>query len=250
MKIHWWTLVLQFVNFGVLVWLLHHFLYRPVSKMVQRRQEEAGKALEAAEEQRREVQKEEEAVQSARDELEQNRQAQLDEAKRQATTRRDEILDEARRKATQIEDEARSDAQTAREAVLDEVEAHAASMATRLATRMLNEVGEPSTKPFLHSLAERLDELSDEDRQSIRRAAKDGAAVRVITSSALDDDTTQSWREKLRGFAAPDTDVEFVVDEALIAGARIDLPGGARLSYNWQDLLEQTENGLRDDATN
>ena len=34
MRFDWWTLALQTVNFAVLVWLLHRFLYRPVLRMI------------------------------------------------------------------------------------------------------------------------------------------------------------------------------------------------------------------------
>ena len=34
MRIDWWTLALQAANFLVLVWLLQHFLYRPVQAII------------------------------------------------------------------------------------------------------------------------------------------------------------------------------------------------------------------------
>ena len=37
MQIDWWTLALQTINFLVLVWLLTHFLYRPVRQVIAER---------------------------------------------------------------------------------------------------------------------------------------------------------------------------------------------------------------------
>ena len=39
MRIDWWTLALQAANFLVLVWLLQHFLYRPVLGIIAERQQ-------------------------------------------------------------------------------------------------------------------------------------------------------------------------------------------------------------------
>ena len=41
MRIDWWTLALQAANFLVLVWLLQHFLYRPVQNIIAERQQRA-----------------------------------------------------------------------------------------------------------------------------------------------------------------------------------------------------------------
>jgi hypothetical protein len=45
MKIDWWTLGLQAVNALVLIWLLAHFLFRPVVDAIAARQKAAGELL-------------------------------------------------------------------------------------------------------------------------------------------------------------------------------------------------------------
>jgi F-type H+-transporting ATPase subunit b len=40
MQFDWWTLALQTVNFLILVWLLHRFLYKPVLGIVDARRAE------------------------------------------------------------------------------------------------------------------------------------------------------------------------------------------------------------------
>ena len=45
MRIDWWTLALQAANFLVLVWLLQHFLYRPVQGIIAERQQRAESVL-------------------------------------------------------------------------------------------------------------------------------------------------------------------------------------------------------------
>src|SRR5260370_24166531 len=45
MQIDWWTLGLQAVNALVLIWLLAHFLFRPVVDAIAARQKAAGQLL-------------------------------------------------------------------------------------------------------------------------------------------------------------------------------------------------------------
>ena len=45
MQIDWWTLGLQAVNALVLIWLLAHFLFRPVVNAIGTRQKAAGQLL-------------------------------------------------------------------------------------------------------------------------------------------------------------------------------------------------------------
>jgi F-type H+-transporting ATPase subunit b len=45
MQIDWWTLGLQTVNALVLIWLLAHFLFRPVVDAITARQKAAGQLL-------------------------------------------------------------------------------------------------------------------------------------------------------------------------------------------------------------
>ena len=48
MRIDWWTLALQATNFLVLVWLLQHFLYRPVQGIIAERQQRIDRVIAEA----------------------------------------------------------------------------------------------------------------------------------------------------------------------------------------------------------
>src|SRR5690242_10584284 len=46
----WWTIGLQTINFAILVWLLHRFLYKPVLAMIDARKAEIRRQFDAAKE--------------------------------------------------------------------------------------------------------------------------------------------------------------------------------------------------------
>ena len=43
MHFDWWTLALQTINFAILAWLLHRFLYKPVLRVIDARRAEIDK---------------------------------------------------------------------------------------------------------------------------------------------------------------------------------------------------------------
>src|SRR5271169_6452619 len=45
MNFSWWTFALQAVNFLILIWLLRRFLFKPVSAIVARRQQEIARGM-------------------------------------------------------------------------------------------------------------------------------------------------------------------------------------------------------------
>ena len=48
MQIDWWTLALQAINALVLIWLLQHFLFRPVADIIAARRAAADQLLDDA----------------------------------------------------------------------------------------------------------------------------------------------------------------------------------------------------------
>lgn len=96
MLIDWFTVCAQLVNFLILVWLLKIFLYKPVLQSIQARQNEIDKVLLDAQEKKQEAEQEyatykeknrylaairEEKLQKAAQEIEEDKQLKLKEAR-------------------------------------------------------------------------------------------------------------------------------------------------------------------------
>ncbi|MFB6374213.1 MAG: F0F1 ATP synthase subunit B [Bradymonadaceae bacterium] len=249
MGIDWWTLALQVVNFGVLVWLLYYFLYQPVMDVIGRRQQKADAQLDEAERQRQQAEQERSELEEQRQQFERERDEQLERVRQQAEQRRDEIVEEGRREAEAIKESARRQIERERDESLRELREKIARMATHLAGRLLREVtGTDSTGRFLDEISERLDAMDADEKRSVREGAREDGRVEMVTGAELDDATRDQWRRRLREVVGESAEVVFSIDDSLIAGARIELPGGARVTYNWREVLEWTEEELRTDS--
>ena len=102
MQIDWWTLGLQAVNALVLIWLLAHFLFRPVVDAIAARQKAAGQLLADAKAAKAaaEGERDKAAAETAR--LAEHRSEALKAGEAEAATEKSAILAEARAEADKL----------------------------------------------------------------------------------------------------------------------------------------------------
>ncbi len=231
-----WTFGFQVVNFLALAALLRRFLFRPVSAMIAKRQQELEHA--AAEEAR--VQKEAADLRlrmdAARSENERARESILAGAREQAAHERDEALAQARREAAAIAEAARGELENEREKAAEAMANQAGELAMGIARRLLEQVATaPVADAFLERLCGHLDALAPERRSSLR-AELDGAELLVATAPELSADVARRWSGSIGEHLGGRPGVRFVRDDSLIAGAELRFPH-TTLSFCWRDGL-------------
>lgn len=135
--VNWKLLLIQGVNFGLLLFLLHRYLYKPLFALLEKRQNVIERGLHDAEEAKRERQKTE-------DERESILQASREEGGKIAETLRKQALEhergvihDAQEKSHQILEEAMKKAADEREFILRESEKDIARMAILSAEKIL-----------------------------------------------------------------------------------------------------------------
>jgi F-type H+-transporting ATPase subunit b len=253
--VDWMTILLQALNFLILLAILQRFLYRPLSKKMKEREEEieseiseAKERAEAAEREREEL---EEKLAEAREEAEKIRR----DAREEAAERRDEILEQAREDAADIRQEANERIQREEEAARERIQKRARQTAVELAENLLRETGGQA----LHDqLVDRFlsgeDDLGDADLDRLANAIrKTDGTVRVRTAYPLEERTQQHLRETLRDRLPWDdasslSEFEFSVEEdpELVAGLTL-ISGGVALDLNVKHALEESTGGTTDE---
>ncbi len=99
MEIRWYQLLFQIVNFGVLIFLLNRFLYRPILKIIEARNKKIEDSLKAAEATFKEKEKINELKKQAVAEAEKEAVKIVETAKHQADLSGKQILSEAQAEA-------------------------------------------------------------------------------------------------------------------------------------------------------
>ena len=216
MLIDWFTVGAQALNFLILVWVLKHFLYKPILDAIAAREKGIAAKLADADAKTKEAQKQRDDFEGKNKAFDEQRAALLSKATDEAKTEHDRLMDEARKeadgfRATQAaalkKDQARLSKEITRSAS-DEVFAIARKTLADLATDSLEErVGAVFTR--------RLGEMDGKAKGTMGaalRSSKDPAVVqsafempadqRATIQNALNE--TFSAEIRVRFEAAPD----------------------------------------------
>ena len=102
MLIDWFTVGAQVLNFLILVWLLKHFLYKPILKAIDAREKRIASELADADAKKSEAQKERDDFQNKNKVFDQQRSALLGKAVDEAKVERERLLGEAHKDADNL----------------------------------------------------------------------------------------------------------------------------------------------------
>jgi F-type H+-transporting ATPase subunit b len=102
MLIDWFTVGAQVLNFLILVWLLKHFLYKPILNAIDAREKRIAVELADADAKKTEAQKERDDFQNRNKVFDEQRSALLSKAADEAKVERERLLDEARKAAESL----------------------------------------------------------------------------------------------------------------------------------------------------
>ncbi|MFI4987533.1 MAG: hypothetical protein ACHQF3_08830 [Alphaproteobacteria bacterium] len=231
-----WTFALQTVNFAVLVWLLRRFLYRPVLQMIDRRKGEIDKQYAEANAALNAAKAKLAGAEAERDGLAGERAAALKAAAEAAVEAGRALRATAERDAAAILEGGRKTLAEERDQALKEVLGRALDLGVDIARRLADEVpSELRAETWLGRIEQHLAALPPDKRREIM-GDHDAAAARVVTATALPEPVKSEWRARLQRALGGAAAVEFDVDQSLVAGADLHLPG-AVLRYSWRSAL-------------
>jgi F-type H+-transporting ATPase subunit b len=222
-ELTWSTFIIEIVNFLVLVWLLQHFLYRPVRNIVDRRRESirqelddaraqrsAGEALQARYEARFADWEKERAEEHER------MQRELDaEREQRREALRKELIDE-RRKARAL---AAHDQEVAREAL----EKRAVDAGARFASHLLQRVADAALEASLMELtvADLAGETGEELRRALCESNVDDEPVDVTTAFEAPSAQRTRIEQALATLAGRTVPCTWHINPRLVAGLRL-----------------------------
>lgn len=230
------TFALEIINFLVLVWLLQHFLYKPVTTIIAQRQAGIEKTLADAQATRSEAdaikrQYENRAAEWGQEKAQARQQLQQEmEAERtRLMTALQSALDEERNKRRAVEQRrATEQRQQLEEEARAEGGRFAACLLSRLASAELEE-------RIRRLLLEDLLQLPEQKLQ-VLRAADQAEKVKITSAYPLGESQRTSLIEALGRLAGRPVACVFEPDPALMAGLRISL-GSWVLRANLLDEL-------------
>ena len=199
MHLDWWTIALQTINFAVLVWLLHRFLYKPVLRLIDARKAEVQRQYDDAKAAEDKAKAHLAAVEAERAGINAERETLLKSAAAAAEKAAEARRQLAEHDAQALIDGTRKTLATEREQALEEARRAALDLGSEFARRLLAEVpAQFRAEAWMERIEQSLAELPKPELDALTSQLKDGGTLTVATASPLSPTTADALRNRLR----------------------------------------------------
>ena len=245
MLIDWFTVIAQVVNFLILVWLLKHFLYRPILDAIDAREQRIARELADAGAKMVEAEKERDEFQHKNEAFEQQRTAMMSKATDEAKDERQRLLSAARKDADTLSakrrETLRNDAhnlnQALRRRTRQEVFAITRKALTDLATTSLEE-------RLADVFARRLREMDELAKKCIGESLKTASEPALVRSAFdLPEAQRAAIQQTLNQTFSAEINIRFETAPELISGIEL-ISNGQKVAWSIADYLASLEKGV------
>ena len=242
MQFDWWTFAFQVVNVLILMWLLSHFLFRPVAGMIAERRAETSRALAAAEAAKQRATEAETAALAEKKKNAAERLAIIQAAREEAEAQKNGILDQARKTAAGIGLKAEERYRTPSRGRPQGAAGQGDRACRHHHAPLLGHLPDDArVAGYPERLKAALIALDPEQREAL---SGDPGALRLVAPRALSDTELAAATDAIRAAiaAAPTPAVD--LDETLIAGLELSGRHGVihnSLKYDLERIAEALE---------
>jgi F-type H+-transporting ATPase subunit b len=245
MIIEWYTVIFQIINFLILVFLLRYFLYGPIIRAMDEREQKIVQREEEAVEQKKEAAKESHAYRQKSEQLQQQEAEIMEKAHAAAAAEKLELLQKARQAVEETRHRWEDAFTREQETFISELRRRIGQQACSIARRCLQDLADARLEELTWDLfLKKIGKLPEEKRSALRKAlSADGH--KLALRSAFDppaeklNQLKSSLREVLSDLKA-DFTVSAKIDPALVCGLELDV-GGYRVAWSVGSYLEGVE---------
>jgi F-type H+-transporting ATPase subunit b len=245
--IDWFTVLAQIVNFLILVFLLHRFLYNPIINAMARREERIANDLETAERKRREARVEIESYRQKKAELDEKRQEFLQQAEEAAEKKRRQLLQKAREETDEIRTRWQRAVEQEKESFLSDLRRRVGEETYRVIRSALADMADVALEERIVTVfLERLVDLPDSEREAL--ANKTANSWKINSAFDLPDERQEEIHQVVEKVMGYNVRLTFKTQPDLIAGIEL-VAAGHKVAWSLDSYLDSLEEALSDQLT-
>lgn len=194
--IDWFTVFAQVINFLILVWLLKHFLYKPILNAIDAREKRVADELANADTKKAEAQKEREEFRRKNEEFDQQRSALLNKAKEDARAEHHRLLEEVRKEASDLRAKQQEALRNEEQNLSQEISYRTQQEVFDIARKVLSDLAGTSLEErAVDVFSQRMHNLTDEEKKQLASALS-ASPGQVVISTAFD--LPQAQRDSIK----------------------------------------------------
>ena len=247
MRIDWFTIGAQVVNFLILVWLMKRFLYKPILNAIDAREKRVADELADAHAEKSEAQEEREEFKQKNEELDAARAGLLRKAKDEAKAERQRLLDEARKAADALRSKLEEALRNERDSLNRQVTDRTREEVFAIARQALSDLAGTSLEErMVEVFVRRLRELQGEEKKHLVSALKVSPRP-VLVRTAFDLPAAQhaSIEGAVKETLGPDTQVQFETAPDLVSGIELT-SDGQKVGWSIADYLTSLQKDVEE----
>ncbi len=253
LSLDWTTIVLQIINFLIIVGALYYLLFLPVMNRIREQREKRERLMREIEEDREEVRRLRAELEERLAHAEERADEIIEEAQRQAEVERQQMLEEVDEQVDRILEEANEDALQMRQQAVDEFHDDLIEVMMDVSVQMIRQAAPPEVHDALvEQLGDRIWEMGREEMDRVRtfrRSLGERTPTAYVTSAKpLSSEQQGELARTLTALADRQVDLQIDVDPSLGAGMRVrvtDIVVDNSIAGRMDDLREDAVETLK-----
>jgi len=245
MNINWFTVIAQVLNFFILVWLLKRYLYKPILKAVDDRENKITAQLNDAEAKKAEAKKEQDEFKKKNEEFDQQKKALMDKAIAEGNAEREKLLEEAKKQAEALSAKLKKASEEAQENLNQELAEKTQKEVFAITRKALADIASLSLEEqSVSAFIKRLNQSKDEEKKQFIEAFKSNSNT-ILVRSAFELSAKQQGEvsEAVDVILGTKTQLQFKIVPELISGIELTT-NGYKLSWSFSEYLNSLEKSI------
>jgi F-type H+-transporting ATPase subunit b len=247
MKISWFTVIAQLINFLILVWLMRRFLYKPVLAAIDGREKKIAGQLADAESKKADAAKEQADYKQKNELFEKNKKDLMDKAVAETNDERKKLMDAASADADNMRAKQKNSMKDMLEKLNHEIEQKIRKEVFAISRKTLTDIASASLEEQITTLfIKRLNELKDEERKKFVEACKtDKNPVLVQSAFELQPKQQTDIQNAITALLGAGIQFKFRTAPDIISGIEL-LVNGFKVGWSISAYLNSLEKTIAD----
>jgi len=247
MLIDWFTVIAQILNFLILVWLLKHFIYKPILNAIDVRDKKVASELANAEAKKTEAQKEKEDFKRKKEELDQQRATLLSKAKDDAKNESLRLIEKARDEAFNLMSRQQEALRNEKQNLNQAIRHLAQQEVFAIARKTLIDLAETNLEErTVEVFSRKLYELKDREKEQM--ASELSASPRsllILTAFDLSQEQRDLIKKMIQETLSIEIQAKFETSPDLVSGIELTT-NGLKVAWSIADYLTSMEKDINE----
>lgn len=243
MQLDGFTIVAQVVNFLILVALLKRFLYAPIIRAMQAREDHIATRLDEAQEKISDAQRQAAVYDQKMQALQQTQDAMLTQAQEEAESQRQQLIEQARQEVERLQDRWRQTLRQEQTAFLQDLRQVAGEQVCAVARRVLADLANADLElAVIQGFLARLHGLDRETRNTFSSALQGAPGDAMVRSAfPIPDEAREQILQALHNdMLDTQSEVQFTTVPELICGIEF-IAQGQKIAWSLAQHLDSLE---------